>query len=123
MHNQKWLIKNILVAWGIVAICVAIKYQLCESVCQLIADTQAELSAFEFGQKLKRFRIYGSSKFFTKIVQKYGSQKKKLNVNYVLNFRRMTYFRLCLLETQVNKLHEKTVQWMVNFSVAEYNGV
>ena len=37
-----------------------------------------------------------------KIVQKYGSQKKKKKiVNSFLNFRRVTHFRLCMLETQV----------------------
>ena len=69
-------------------------------VYQLKADTQALLLALELGQK--RFRIYGSSKFFThKNVQKYGSHKKKIIVNSVLNLSRVTHFLLCLLGTQV----------------------
>ena len=52
-HNQKWLIKKkILAIQGIGPICMAIQYQLYENVCQLIADTQALLSALKLGQKL-----------------------------------------------------------------------
>ena len=46
--------------------------------------------------------MYGNLKFvFFLNVQKYGPRWEKLGWNSVLNFRRVTHFWLCLLETQV----------------------
>ena len=42
-------------------------------------------------------------RFLTKHVQRYGSMNQKFGWNSVLNFRRVTHFRLCLLETQGQK--------------------
>ena len=83
---------------------MASQNQLYENVCLLITDTQAQFSALELGQKLQWFRIHGSSKFFKKNL-KYGSiswtpRIENLGFNSVLNFRRVTHFWLCLLETQ-----------------------
>ena len=56
---------------GIGPIYVVIQYQLYENECQLIADTQAKLSALELGQKvLWQFKVLQ-----TKIVLKYVFKK------------------------------------------------
>ena len=108
--HLKRLHLKIMATQGIGPIRVTIYYQLYDNVCQLIADTQALFSALELGQKRYRFRCDGRLKFFTKNVQKHGLEKKKNKLyKSVLNFRRVTQFRLCMLETQVTVVNRGRV--------------
>ena len=67
--------------------------------------------AFGVGIRSKAwFRIYGSSKFFRKkLSTNVGPRSEQLVFNSVLHFKRVTHFRLCLLETQVtiNSSHSR----------------
>ena len=94
---------HMLATQGIEPICLAIEYLICENVCQLIADTQAELSSLDLNQKLSRLRRYDSLKFFNKKFPR----SKQFVFNSVLNYRRVTHFHLFLLEKKNNILLRK----------------